>query len=238
MYRLRIVFLRSFFAIFALSLSVRVYSQASFVQGEELFLRNRPKEAIPLLEVAASEDPAHVQASLYLGIAYQQEARFDDAIAVFRKILPRSGAKTALIAYNLGNVYYAKGSAAFADQYYSQALQADPNYASAYLNRANGRVKTGSFREALQDYEAFLGLEPSSPKRPRIEQLMSLIKDEFAAEELRQQQAAEQARIAAEQKQRFLDEVSASLQAAAEETMGLQAGSEDVIQYDGEFELD
>jgi tetratricopeptide (TPR) repeat protein len=224
------------FLIFALSRAAE--AQNAFARGEDLFMRNRPGEALEFLEAAAAEDPAHVQAFLYLGIAYQQLDRLDDAIAAYRKILPRAGADTARVAYNLGNAYFAKGNAAFARQYYTQAVEADPSYASAYLNRANTLIKTGDLQEAIGDYESYLALEPRSAKRPQIEKLIAFIRDEFAAEERRRILAEEAARQEAERKQRLLDEVSASLQAAAEESKGLSAGTEEVQGYEGEFELE
>ncbi len=215
-----------------------LFAQASFTRGEELFLQNKPAEAVPYLEKAVSEDPAHVKAALYLGIAYQQLSKFDEAIAIYRKILPRAGNQTALISYNLGNVYFSKGNASFAEQYYTQAITTDPSYASAYLNRANTRIKNGKLREGISDYEQFLSLEPNSPKKPQIESLIAFIENEFVAEEQRKLMAEAEAKAEAERKQRLLDEVSASLQAAAEDSQGLSSGAEGVKGYDGEFELE
>jgi tetratricopeptide (TPR) repeat protein len=215
-----------------------VYGQNNFSRGEELFLQNKPREALVFLENTIAEDPAHVKAFLYLGMAYQQLERYDEAIAAYRRILPKGGAETARIAYNLGNAYYSKGNAVFAEQFYTQAIEADPVYASAYLNRANTRVKNGLLKEALPDYETYLSLEPRSPKRSEIERLEAFIREEFAAEERRRLLAEEAARVEAERKQRLLEEVSASLQSAADESRGLSAGSEDIQGYDGEFELE
>lgn len=215
-----------------------LFAQSNFSRGEELFLRNKPLEAIPYLEKTVAEDPVFVKAALYLGIAYQQVNKFDEAIAVYRKILPRAGNQAALIAYNLGNVYFSKGNAAFAEQYYTQAIGADPGYASAYLNRANTRIKTGNLKDGISDYEQYLTLEPHSAKRPQIEALIAFINNEYAAEEQRKLLAEAEAKAEAERKQKLLDEVSASLQAAAEDAKGLSSGSESVEVYEGEFELE
>jgi tetratricopeptide (TPR) repeat protein len=215
-----------------------LFAQASFTKGEELFLQNKPDEALPYLEKAVLEDPAHVQAALYLGIAYQQLSKFDEAIAVYRKILPRSGNQSALISYNLGNVYFSRGNASFAEQYYTQAISADPVYASAYLNRANTRVKNGLLNDSISDYRQYLSLEPNSPKRNQIESLIAFIQNEAAAEEQRKLTAEAEAKAEAERRQRLLDEVSASLQAAAEDAQGLSSGAESVEGYEGEFELE
>jgi tetratricopeptide (TPR) repeat protein len=221
------------------------FAQANFRRGEELFMQNKPREALVYLENSIAEDPAHVQAFLYLGLVYEQLNRTDEAIAAYRKILPRARELTPYVAANLGNVYFHKGNTEYAEQFYTEALNADPVYASAYLGRANTRVKTGSLKEAIVDYELYLSLEPRSSRRGNIERLIALIREEFAAEERRKllaeeaerEEAERQQRLLAE-RQRLLDEVSASLQSSAEDSQGLSTGVEDVEGYEGEFELE
>jgi tetratricopeptide (TPR) repeat protein len=227
-----------FVAAVLFGLGFSLNAQSDFAKGEEFFMQNKPKEAMPYLENTVAVDPAHLKAFLYLGIVYQQLNMVDEAIAVYRKVLPRGGNETARIAYNLGNAYYSKGNAVFAEQFYTQAIEADPAYAPAYLNRGNTRIKSEARKEAVSDYETFLTLEPRSPKRPDIERLIAFIREEFAAEERRRIMEEEAARAEAERRQRLLEEVTASLQAASAETQGLSAGSEDVEGYEGEFELE
>jgi tetratricopeptide (TPR) repeat protein len=213
-------------------------SQSNFNRGEELFMLNQPREALVFLENAVAEDPAHVRAFLYLGMVYQQLGRIDEAIAAYRKILPRAGAETTRVAYNLGNAYYMKGNITFAEQFYTQALEADPVFSPAYLNRANARIKNGFLKEAVVDYELYLSLEPASPKKPEIQRLIAFIREEFAAEERRKLLAEEAERAEAERRRRLLEEVSASLQSAADDSRGISSGAEDVLGYEGEFELE
>jgi tetratricopeptide (TPR) repeat protein len=201
-------------------------------------MQDKPKEALSFLENAVAEDPAHVQAFIYLGIVYQQLGRQDEAIAALQKILPRGGRETDRIAYNLGNAYFAKNNLDSALQYYTQAIEANGAYSSAYLNRANAKIKAGSLKEAIEDYQTYLILEPQSTKKPQIEKLITFIQDEFIVEERRRIMAEEAVRAEADRKRRLMDEVSASLQAAAEDSKGLSAGNEDVQGYDGEFELE
>jgi len=172
-------------------------AQTTYSKAEDLFLRNNPRMPCPTWRKRWAEDPANTKAALYLGITYQQLGRADDAIATLRKLLPRSGDQTALVAFNLGNVYFTKGAAAFAEQYYTQAIQADGNFSSAFLNRANSRIKTGALKDAVSDYQTYLTLEPSSPKRPQIEKLLVLIQDQFVAEE--RQKAAQEVAAKAEE---------------------------------------
>jgi tetratricopeptide (TPR) repeat protein len=230
--------------------------EGGFKRGEELFMENKPQEALGFLEAAIVQDPAHIRAYLYLGIVYQQLGRTDDAVAVYRKVLPRAGDEAPRVAFNLGNIYFRLGNVEYAEEFYTQAISLDSAYGPAYLNRANLRVQKGELAEALPDYDLYLSLEPRSGKRPQIEQLCALIRAEFAAEERRRILAAEEAererlraeaeaerqRLLAEEaearRRALLEEVSASLQSAAEETRGASAGTENVQAYDGEFEME
>jgi tetratricopeptide (TPR) repeat protein len=245
------VFLAVFLPIFFLGAQ-----EENLKRGEELFMANKPLEALGFLEAAIARDPAQMRAYLYLGIIYQQLDRTDDAIAIYRRVLPRAGDEAARVAFNLGNIYFRLGNTEYAEEFYTQAIDADNAYGPAYLNRANLHIKTGELAKALPDYDLYLSLEPRSPKRSQIEQLCSLVRAEFAAEERRRFLAEEEAererqraaaeaerqRILAEEaearRQALLRELSASLQSAAEETRGSSAGSEAIQGYDGEFELE
>ena len=215
-----------------------ICAQSSFAKGEELFLQNKPQEALAHLEAATSEDPAHVQAFIYLGIVYQQLNRLDNAIETYNRILPRGGNEAARINYNLGNAYFTKGDMAMARRHYTQAIEANPYYASAYLNRANSLVKGGELKDALGDYETYLSIEPYGPKREQVLKLMAFIRDEFAMEEQQKLMAEEAAQAELDRRRRLLEEVTESLHAAAEALKGLSAGTEDVQDYSGEFELE
>ena len=192
------VFLGFFCILLLFSEVPALQAQNSFARGEELFMQNRPQEALSYLEAAIAEDPAHVQAFLYLGIVYLQMNRLDDAIAIYTRILPRGGIETARIAFNLGNAYFMKGDPVLARQYFTMAIETNPAFASAYLNRANTLVRTGDLADAIIDYEMYLSLQPSSPQREQVTRLIAFIREEFVAEEQRRIIAEEAARAEAE----------------------------------------
>jgi len=224
---------RRFFTIFSLFLALApVFSQISFHTGEELFLQNKPSDAIEHLEAAIREDPAHVQAFIYLGIAYQQLNRPTDAITVYLRILPRAGADAPKVAYNLANAYFSAGFIDEALTFYSQALKADPSLSSAYLNRANSLVRKGSKREAINDYQKYLELEPESVQKGEIERLINFILSEFAEEERLKAQAEDNSRTEADRRQRFIEEVASSLQSLAEDSMIFSSWAPDIESFD------
>ncbi|MDR2922041.1 MAG: tetratricopeptide repeat protein [Treponema sp.] len=230
---------KRFFLVFLFSFAAALgFGQANFTKGQELFMQNKPSEAVVYLENSIVEEPTRVEAFLYLGIVYEQMGRTDEAIAVYRQIMGRAGALTANVTTNLGNAYFKRGSIAEAEMLYTQALNADMVYALAYLGRANARMKRNALMEAVSDYEQYLLLDPRAPQRRSIEQLILKIKGEYADAERKRLVAEEVARLEAERKQRLLDEVSASLQGAAGASKGLSSGAEDIEGYEGEFELE
>jgi tetratricopeptide (TPR) repeat protein len=228
-----------FFLVFLIGSAAALgFGQTNFAKGQELFMQNKPSEALVYLENSIVEEPTHVEAFLYLGIVYEQMGRTDEAIVVYRQILGRAGALTANVTTNLGNAYFKKGSIAEAEMLYTQALNADMVYALAYLGRANAKMKRNALMEAVSDYEQYLLLDPRAPQRRSIERLIFQIKSEYAEAERKRLVAEEVARLEAERKQRLLDEVSASLQGAAGASKGLSTGTEDIEGYEGEFELE
>jgi tetratricopeptide (TPR) repeat protein len=225
-------------AVSWLFVAVFSHTQENLSRGEALLMQNKPKEAVVYLENAITDDSSNAKAYLYLGIVYEQLGSHNEAVAVYRRILPIAGNLSANVANNLGNVYFQAGNTEMAEQYYSQALGFNAGYSKAYLGRANARIKAGNLRNAVSDYEQYLTLEPNSNQKAKIEQLVALIKGEFAMEERKKIIAEEEARRLAEERQKLLDSVSASLHSAADLSKSLSSGAENVEQYDGEFVLD
>jgi len=258
---------KSSIACIFLLMTVFCHGQSNFTKGEELLMRNEPAQALYFLEIAIVDEPTRVTAWLYLGIVYEQLGRHDEAIAIYRRILPSAGNLSANVANNIGNVYFQRGNIEEAERFYTQAIGFDSVFPYAYLGRANSRIKTGSLKDAVSDYEQYLALDPRSSQRNNIEQLVSLIRSEIAAEELKriiaeeeerriaeenqriaeemqriaeeeERRVAEENRRIAEERQRLLDSVSASLQSAADYSRGISSGAEGIESYEGEFVLE
>ena len=223
---------------FCLLLAVFCYGQSNFSRGEQLLMQNQPGLALSFLENAVRDDSANVKAWIYLGIVYEQLNRYDDAIAIYRRILPSAGSLSANVANNLGNVYFHRGNTEEAERYFTQAISYDSVFSHAYLGRANARIKTGNLQNAVSDYQQYLTLNPRSSQRGNIERLIVIINNEIAAAEMQRILAEEEERRVAEERQKLLDSVSASLQSAADQSKGLSSGAEGIEGYEGEFVLD
>ncbi len=222
-------FLLACFGIFATELSE---------QGTKLFMENKPREAVSVLELAIKESVADERLHLYLGIAYMQLERYDDALVAFRRGLAGSVLYRHQFFFNIGNTYFLAGKSAFALESYDQALGVKNDYAAAYLNRANVKMRLGDTFGAVDDYSTYLALEPSSGQAAEIRRLIDLIGAKVAAAN-QAKALAEAQKLAEEQAKAALQaSVTQSLLDAAASTTNLSAGSGDVQGYDNPPTLD
>ena len=207
-------------------------------RGIGLFMENKPQEAAPVLELASKEAGTDEKVFLYLGIAYQQLGRWDDAVATFRRGLAASSLYRHQFLFNIANSFFAQGKNAFALEYYDQALALRSDYSQAYLNRANAKMRLADYSGASSDYSLYLSLEPSSAQAAEIRRLLDLLGAK--AEAARTAAAEAEARQLAEEqaRQAMLDEVTRSLLEAAEATTNLSAGSGEVQGYESDLSLD
>ena len=221
-----------------LFLAAFCFGQSNFSRGEDLFMRNQPEQALDFLVRARFEDPSNPMVYVYLGLVYEQLNRIDEAIAIYRQVLPTAGVLSANVANNLGNIYLKRRNTDMAEQYFSQALGFNSVFSSAYLGRANTRIEAGNLRNAVNDYQQYLTLEPLSPQNSQIQQMINIIQTEFANEEMKRIIAEEEARRVAEERQMLLESVSASLQSAAGSGQGMSVDADGFELLEGVFELD
>jgi tetratricopeptide (TPR) repeat protein len=214
------------------------WAASSFDEGERLFRENRPAEAAPFLERALAEPGVDERAWLYLALSYQQLGRLDEASAVLRKGIPQATRFKAYFYFDLGNIFTLQGRNSFAADMYGQAVDADGAYAPAYLNRANARLAVKDYGGAREDYRRYLDLEPGSPQRASVEEMIKRLETGLADAE-RAAAAAEAKRLADEAaRKELLDKMAASLKAAADETTSISAGAGDVQGYGDEIKID
>ena len=206
------------------------FSASTFLErGEALFIQNQPRDAAPLLESALNDDPSNEKIYLYLGITYQQLGDLDKAVEILKRGLAVAASYKDLMYYNIGNDMFAKKEYTVAEQMYSEALNVNKNLAEGYLNRANARLQLQSWDAAVSDYLVFLQLQPQDPQRPRIEEVIRLI---------RQMQDAKQKQLADEaaRQKALMNDVMNSLNNAGEDTKNLSVesikGKDDPVNVD------
>lgn len=233
----------------------------SFENAENAFRANKMQEAIRLFEIHLQEPHPNPLTYNYLALAYYKISDKKKAVDVLLEGVGKNDTDKRLLYYNAGNIAFSMGLYNDAENYFSLSNAVNPSFSNALLNRANTRVKLMKFLPAIEDYQAYLVLEPQSPQKAKIEQMLNLLQNELQdlvlAEERRlleeeriraeqerqaeiqkaeQELLAEKQREEALRRQKLMDEIAASLQNT--ESANVRAGTEGVMEYDYEFELD
>ena len=194
-------------------------------------MANKPKEAAVFLEQAIQIPGMDEKAWLYLGVAYQQLSLLDKAADTFRKGALKAVKNRHLFYFNLGNCLTAQSKNIFAEEAYGQAIIEKPDYASAYLNRANVRLRLNRFSDAVSDYVSYLNFEPSSSQADTIRKLIVLLKEDVDAQEQAQAEAA--AKLMAEEaaKKAALEALAQSLREASGSSTTMSGGTDNPQGY-------
>lgn len=212
-------------------LAAVLLSLTSLQQGEQLFLENKPREALPHLEKALYENPQEEKIYLYLAIVYEQLNDTEKSIQILKRGLNVSQGHKDLFYYNLGNNHFRMQEYTVAEQMYNNALEINGALEVAYLNRANARLELESFQDARQDYIDYLRLDPDTPQRENIEKLIALLGQII--------EEAERKRLEELERQKaLLSEVLDTLKNASEDTRNLSAGSEDIQEEYEEIDIE
>lgn len=241
-------------------------AQSLFEQGEALLRENKPLEAAAVLRSSLQQNSGNPQTYLYLAIAYEQLGRNEEAVGILERALSVTGVPRARASFNMGNNLWAMGRAADAMDAYDQAITAAPNFAPAYLNRANASVSVEDYEQAIADYGRYLELEPNTPQKSAIERMIAALASEIEAERMRQEEEERRQREAEEQRRReeeerrlaeerrrqeeearrleaerrrreLLGSVLDSLNSATNETTNLEAENEDIEQTEEELDI-
>lgn len=202
-----VIFLISFASVFA----------DSFDEGEKFYLNNDPVQAIPLLKKSLSE-VRNPLAYVYLSICYYQNGEFQNSIDICNTGMKVSGTDKKVLCVNAGNSAFAMEDYNLAEQWYSKAMTADPEFAEPVLNRANARLNRKVYKSAREDYIRYLELAPQDVQRTQIEILIKLLDEQIVQDEYEEQmRLAEEQRIREEEERiRQEEERLAALKAEQE----------------------
>jgi tetratricopeptide (TPR) repeat protein len=192
----------------------------NFADGKTAFSANKPADAIPLFELALQEQNPNPELYNYLGLAYYQTGGLAKSLEIFTRGLNARGTNKRILAFNAGNTAFALGDYQKADELYTLALAAAPEFADAALNRAGARLELRLWDDSAAEYERYLELAPETPQRQTIEDLIARLRAQAAEERaLAEQAALEEQRLAAlkaadeERRLELMREIAARLKA-------------------------
>jgi tetratricopeptide (TPR) repeat protein len=114
--------------------------------------------------------PDNVEAKVNLGAALSHVGRFDEAISIYRAVLPSLKNKN-MVLFNLGLAYYKKGDLASAREQLSTLHQASPGNVQVAILLADTQTKSGDPESAMTMLQA---LEPANSENPDFEYELGL----------------------------------------------------------------
>ncbi len=224
-----------------------------FEKGLDSFKWQKSDEAAVFFSQAVEADPRRDVLYLYLGISYHESGRLQDAEESYTQGISLNGGERDRLLLNRGNLRTSRSDYTGASSDYTLLIDAaGPLFSSALLNRANMELNQSSLVLALDDYSRYLVVEPESPQRETIEELIRLLNIRLAGDAQAAEAAAEKARleeerriaeeaVRAEEEARraaLMEEVLQSLSNSAEDTKSISAGSETIREDLGDSALE
>ena len=133
--------------------------QSLFENAHQLQQKGELLQAINLYEQLLIQDPNHVEALRFSGLAHAQQGDMPHAVAHWTHALDLQP-NDANLHTNLANAYNALKDHDKAIQHYQQALLLEPNYAQAHNNLANIYMLQNHYPQALNHYRAAVHAQP------------------------------------------------------------------------------
>ena len=166
--------------IYGICILFQSFSSDLYDTAVSVFQENRPAEAQILLEKLIAEEGDDPAVYNYLGITYYQQGKVKEALDAFIKGAEIPFSNKSLLYFNAGNAAYSLKDYKMAEKFFSMSIDFDDNYSAAFLNRANTRINIGTLKEALSDYKKYLELEPDSPQKDVIENLIIAVSEKLS----------------------------------------------------------
>jgi tetratricopeptide (TPR) repeat protein len=136
----------------------------AYIQLGILYSMRKDPIAIDYFNDAIKQNPKSIDAIYGLGMYYQENEKYNEAIAEYDSII-HIDPKYKFAHYNLGYIHlvYLKVYSQ-AVKHFTNAIACDPNYAEAYYNRGYSYELMGDVQNAKTDYNKALELRHNYQK--------------------------------------------------------------------------
>jgi len=140
-----------------------LYLQAESAGDPAVLLQQgRLAEAERSLRSQIARAPQDARALLLLGVVLDNEKKFDEAEAFYRRAT-KSAPEAAPVWNNFGNHWLARGRPEEACTAFTRVLAIDPNHANAHLQLARISLDQGNAAQAVTHLRAVHAGESSDP---------------------------------------------------------------------------
>jgi tetratricopeptide (TPR) repeat protein len=159
-------------APYLMMLCLLLVSLLSQVQGQQMTKTASPNKTAKVpIKISAgnpstqpAKPPTDVQQLLISGQTAQNSGRFDEAIAIFNRVIAMSSKNpqdAALANLKIGNAYMVQGKFENAAIGYQRAAALSPNYAEAYNNLGEAFGELKQYPRAIEAFNKALVLDPT-----------------------------------------------------------------------------
>ena len=145
-------------------------------QAFSLYTKHDEARALELLNRIIERDARYVPAYVLKSTIYQTRGDWtaaEQALLTAEQKAPPS----PVVNFNLGNIYFLQGEFNKAVESFTRAVQINPAFNEAYINRANAYMKLKDYPAALADYEKFLSL--TGKEYDNVRRLVILLRREL-----------------------------------------------------------
>ena len=104
----------------------------------------------------------NTQAKYFLGLALHKQGRADEAMVQYRTAITQANGKYAEAHYNLGTALLERKEYAAAESEFRTSIEQDKTFPEAYFNLGVALENQKRIREAIEQYEKYLGLIPKN----------------------------------------------------------------------------
>jgi len=132
--------------------------------GKELMDRKQFHDARILFKEAIKFDRAYPAPYLFLGDAYAQEERRDDAMKVWRDFAEAVPKKSDLVFQYLDHAYYETGNYGAMEVFLTRVIEKDPDNYNALVRLGEIYFKKGEKDKAFEMTERSIKINPKSPE--------------------------------------------------------------------------
>lgn len=148
-------------------------------QSEQLINAQRFNDAIKLLQRAGSMDPSCAEVHGYMGLAFQNSGRPNDAIAEYQRALQLGAQQMSFINVNIGNCYLNLDQPQRAVPYFEQYLRESPNAPDAAqvrqsIQNAGGRKTQLDLRAVVEQGQSMLNNHRFAEATTAFQQAVSM----------------------------------------------------------------
>ncbi len=148
--------------------------QVNLLIGNVHFMTKDFEKSRAAFETVLEYEPMHTGALVTIGNILVEEQNFDEAITYFEKAIDQT--EDEIIPFNVAEIYFNRGNAAKAIEFYQVAVERKPDWADGHLKLAYAYLNTGDMEQAAAAFEKVVEVAPESQQAAMAQAALTSLK--------------------------------------------------------------